>query len=63
MGKPVQCPHCGRRLMDSEDSVITQTKISGPFDTGPPDNRWKPDYYIKCWKCHSRVGFRKIEKL
>jgi len=44
MEKPTQRPPCGRHIMDSEESVITQTKISESFDTSPLGERWKPDY-------------------
>lgn len=56
----VLCPHCGRRIFDAENGVKTQTKEIMPYDPGPPKNRWKPDYYIKCWKCHTLIGYRKV---
>lgn len=61
MKNEVRCPHCGRRLLDAEMGVQTKTKVIDPYDLGPPKNRWKPDYYTKCWKCHSTVGYKKIE--
>ena len=56
----VMCPHCGRRLIDAENGVRTQTKEIDTYDERSPKERWTPDYYIKCWKCHSTIGYRKI---
>jgi len=44
MEKSTQRPSCGRHIMDSEESVITQTKISEPFDTSSLDEKWNSDY-------------------
>lgn len=57
---PLSCPKCGGRLLDAEDSVQTQTKVLDPYDPGPLRDRWRPDYYIKCWKCGSKIAFRKL---
>lgn len=62
MRKLVLCPQCGSRIMDSEENVSTQTKVVRTNGPEPPTNRWPPDYYIKCWKCHSKVAFRKIKE-
>ncbi|SDN06648.1 hypothetical protein SAMN05192585_11083 [Acetanaerobacterium elongatum] len=61
MKKQVPCPRCGSRIMDAEECVNTQSKIYNPYDPGPPRDRWRPDYYIKCWKCGTKIAFRKID--
>ena len=61
MGKPVQCPLCGSRILDEEEHVSTQTKAVKPNDPDPPFSSWPPDYYIKCWKCKAKIALRKIE--
>ncbi|WKY49092.1 hypothetical protein Q5O24_07225 [Eubacteriaceae bacterium ES3] len=58
--KPVSCPQCGRRIFDSEKNVKTQTMVINPHKQNHRKDIWNPDYYIKCWKCQSIVGYRKI---
>lgn len=59
MKQAVKCPRCNSRLLDEEYGVNTLTKVVDPNNPGPPKNRWIPDYYIKCWKCKSKVGLKK----
>lgn len=57
--KSVLCPQCGRRIFDSDKNVNTQTKVMNPYKQAHQKESWNPDFYIKCWKCHSIVGYRK----
>lgn len=59
MKKQLLCPQCGRRLMDTETSVKSETRVMD----SPKDailEKWIPDYYLKCWKCKARIGIRKV---
>ena len=59
--KPLPCPKCGSRLMDADECVQTQARVFDPYDQGPPRDRWRPDYYIKCRKCGTKIAFRKLD--
>lgn len=52
--KPIKCPCCGRRLADENCSSNTQiiTNLT---------NACVADYYIKCPKCTTVIGFKKIK--
>ena len=53
------CPCCGRRLNDTEDSVVS--KIIPVFEMQKPLYRnWIPDYYVKCWNCKSDIAIKKV---
>ena len=54
MKKQVNCPHCGGRVAESDESVKTEIRILYP------NIKWKADYYTKCWKCHTIVGLKKL---
>jgi DNA-directed RNA polymerase subunit RPC12/RpoP len=56
MKKQVICPRCGRRIVDTEDTFRTEAKLLDP------NIEWKPDLYIKCWKCSSKIGIKVINK-
>lgn len=60
MKKEVFCPICHSRIIDAEDGVHTELKIVNPKGNAPPQPTWKPDFYIKCWKCKSEVALKKI---
>jgi hypothetical protein len=60
MRKEVLCPVCHSRIIDSEDCICTQLRIVNPQVHDPPKDSWKPDYYLKCWKCRSIVALRKV---
>ena len=45
MKSQLVCPRCGRRVLDTD---IRQLE------------KWKADYYIKCWKCSSHLGIRLV---
>lgn len=59
MKTQLSCPRCGRRLMDAESSVKSETR---DMDSNREFflNRWMPDYYVKCWKCKAHIGIRKV---
>lgn len=50
--RQIQCPKCGRRLMDTEGNTQTEAKILAK------SIHWQPDLYIKCWKCSAKVGIK-----
>lgn len=58
--KEIYCPICHSRIIDSEVDVHTELRVVKTQGHSPPQNLWVPDYYIKCWKCKSEVGLRKI---
>lgn len=53
------CPCCGKRLTDTEDTVISKlAPISrSAKKKGIP---WIPDYYVKCWNCKKEIGIKKV---
>jgi phage FluMu protein Com len=57
MRKQLRCPICNRRLIDAEVNIETELRA---FD---PAMVWKADYYLKCWKCKSSIGLKKINKV
>lgn len=63
MKKEVYCPLCRSRIIDAENSVYTELRVIDPKGHDPPQQSWKPDYYVKCWKCKSEVALRKISLL
>ncbi len=56
MEKHIICPRCGRRLVDTHVTNETEAKIL------TPNLDWLPDFYLKCWKCSSKVGIKVINK-
>lgn len=59
MKKQLLCPRCGRRLIDTESSVNSETKDMD-YQRDAILEKWTPDYYLKCWKCKARIGIRKV---
>ena len=51
--RPIHCPKCGRRFMDSAPEIKTRltTPIKGRY----------PDYYVKCRHCGTEIGVTKTE--
>lgn len=60
MKKEVLCPICRSRIIDAEDGVHTELRVVKPNVTDLSQPTWRPDFYIKCWKCKSEVELRKI---
>ena len=60
MKKQVFCPRCQSRIFDAEDGVHTELKVVNPEGANPLQSSWRPDFYIKCWKCKTEVALRKI---
>ncbi|MDR4075950.1 hypothetical protein [Eubacterium callanderi] len=51
--KPILCPKCGRRFMDSAPDTKSRLII-------PKKGRY-PDYYVKCGHCGAEIGVIKTE--
>jgi DNA-directed RNA polymerase subunit RPC12/RpoP len=51
--KQLKCPKCGSRIIDSSKTITTEIREL------PPEKDWKPDYFLKCWKCGSENGIKK----
>lgn len=52
MKSQLVCPRCGRRVLDTDSTVINDVRVIRQLE------KWKADYYIKCWKCSSHLGIR-----
>ncbi len=60
MKKQMECPKCGRRILDAESSISSEVKDLDDKRNEALLRGWKPDYYVKCWKCKAHIGIRKI---
>lgn len=50
----LNCPRCGRRVIDSDGNVKTELReVTG-------STQWQPDYYEKCKKCGAEIGIKKL---
>lgn len=56
----VGCPRCGRRIFDAESSTKSEIRDLDDKKNAVLSRGWKPDYYVKCWKCKARIGIRKV---
>lgn len=52
MNKKLKCPNCGARLIDEADYTISEVRIV------KQDDKWKPDYFTKCWNCKKEIGLK-----
>lgn len=55
----VLCPRCGGRLGDTNKGVRFETVVVDDNNTNT--EYFKSYFYIKCSRCKSIVGIRKIE--
>ena len=53
--KTLFCPECGRRLIDSNETTISELRSKKKIPVG-----WNADYFQKCWKCGEEIGIRKV---
>ena len=49
------CPLCNFRLLDS--SILIRSELKADKDV---DEKWRPDYYIKCPRCKNQIAIRKL---
>jgi len=53
--KTLFCPECGRRLIDSNETTISELRSKKKIPVG-----WNADYFQKCWKCGEEIGIKKV---
>lgn len=52
--KKIKCPCCGRRLIDSNEQIITVAESVVPYESK------ESDYFLKCNMCKNEIGIKKI---
>ena len=57
MRKCLLCPVCKRRIMDTEDTVLSEIIVVSAEQKAAR----LADYYAKCWGCKNEIGIRKIK--
>ncbi len=54
IAKQLGCPLCGSRIIDADEKVKSEVRAYKQA------KKWKADYYMKCWKCKSNIGLKKL---
>lgn len=52
--KQIQCPKCGIRVIDVALTTVIEVRTISERTSSPVD------YYIKCKKCNTELGLRKL---
>ncbi len=52
--KQINCPCCGRRLIDSKEEIITVAEEVKPYGED------EADYFLKCKVCKKEIGIIKV---